>query len=85
MVKYTEFALPIVPEVKVITAESEPTFEEKFKVAIEEVEAVGKIVNIKFTTDAIPIKPGGAATARLYYTAFIAYERSQPVQMDSIK
>lgn len=58
-------------EVKVITAEAETIFEEKFKVAIEEVEAMGKIVDIRFTTNATPIKPGGGSSARLYYSACI--------------
>ena len=72
-------------EVKVITAESEISFQEKFGRAIEEVEAMGKRVDVRFRTNAKPIRPDAAGAGHLYYTAFITYERSEPVQMDSIK
>jgi hypothetical protein len=75
-----------VREVKVVTSESETAFEEKFRDAVEEVEARGKIVDIRFRTNAIPIRPNGASTARLFFTAFISYETSSgEAKMDSIK
>ena len=73
-------------EVKVVTSESETAFEEKFRDAIEEVEAKGKIVDIRFRTNAIPTKPNVSSTSRLYFTAFISYETSSgEAKMDSIK
>lgn len=63
-------------EVKVITSESEATFEEKFGEAIEEVEGKEKIIDIRFRTNAVPIRPNASASARLFYTAFMTYEPS---------
>jgi hypothetical protein len=74
-----------VREVKVVTSENETAFEEKFRDAIE-VEAKGKIVDIRFRTNAIPVRPNAATTARLFFTAFISYETSSgEAKMDSIK
>ena len=73
-------------EIKVVTSESETAFEEKFSGAVEEVEAKGKIIDIRFRTNSIPIRPNSSNTARLYFTSFITYEPSagEP-NMDSIK
>jgi hypothetical protein len=75
-----------VREAKVVTSESETAFEEKFRDAIAEVEARGKIVDIRFRTNAIPPRPNSANSARLYFTAFISFESSTgEAKMDSIK
>jgi hypothetical protein len=75
-----------VREVKVVTSENETAFEEKFRDAIEEVEVKGKIVDIRFRTNAIPVRPNAATTTRLFFTAFISYETSSgEAKMDSIK
>lgn len=63
-------------EVKIVTSESEAAFEEKFRDALEEVEGKGKIVDIRFRTNAVPLRPNMGTSARLYFTAFILYELS---------
>lgn len=73
-------------EVKVVTSENETTFEEKFSKAIEEVEGKGKIVDIRFRTNAVPVRPNMGASSGLFYTAFISYEPSTGnPKMESIK
>jgi hypothetical protein len=73
-------------EVKVVTAENETTFEEKFSEAVEEVEGRGKIVDIRFRTNTVPVKPNMSTSSRLYYTAFITYEpTSGKPEMESIQ
>jgi hypothetical protein len=73
-------------EVKVVTSENETAFEEKFSEAVEEVEGKGKIIDIRFRTNAVPARPNASASSRLYYTAFITYEPSSgKPEMESIQ
>ena len=73
-------------EVKVVTSENETAFEEKFSKAIEEVEGRGKIVDVRFRTNVIPVRPNMGSSSGLFYTAFISYEPSTGnPKMESIK